>query len=129
MPVPGGARPWARPLILGSGGLLAIVRGLAYLPTADPPATNQLMPIESWAPISVWAALWMTVGVILLAAIFIRRLSIVGMPALTGLLTTWGTAYVVAWAALGFSRAWVTGSLFLMAAVWSGVLSAYSERQ
>src|SRR5699024_3773097 len=55
----------ARALILGAGGIGAILRGIAYLPVADPPRTSQLSPIEGWMPLTAWAALWITVGVAL----------------------------------------------------------------
>lgn len=119
----------ARALILGAGGIGAILRGIAYLPVADPPRTSQLSPIEGWMPLTAWATLWITVGVALIISTWCRPVSIWAMTALTALLTLWATSYFIAWVWMDVGRSWVTASIFLMAAVWAGVLTTLLERR
>ena len=119
----------ARALILGAGGIGAILRGIAYLPAADPPRTSQLSPIEAWMPLTAWAALWMAVGIALIISTWCRTVSIWAMTALTALLTLWSTSYLIAWLWMGVGRSWVTASIFLMAAIWAGVLTSLLERR
>lgn len=118
----------ARVLILGAGGVGAILRGVAYLPTANPPDSAQLSPVEAWMPVTAWAGVWIAVGCLVLLSMVWRPVSITAMTGLTALLTLWGVSYIVAWAFMDVSRSWVTASVFLMAAVWAGVLTSLLER-
>lgn len=124
-----GPSPLARRLILGSAAAGAVIRGLAYMPFADPRTPRYLSPVESWMPIQAWGWLWIAVGILIALTLVWRSLSITAMSALTGLLTMWGLSYMWAWAFIGTQRSWVTGGLFLVMAVWSGTLASLLERR
>lgn len=120
----------AHRLILGSAAAGAVIRGVAYMPwTRTDAGSAYLSPVEAWWPLWVWGWVWITVGVVLAAALFRRSLSIAAMSGLTGLLVLWGASYMYAWAVQGASRSWVTGGLFLVMAVWAGVLASLLERR
>lgn len=80
-------------------------------------------------PLTAWATLWITVGVALIISTWCRPVSIWAMTALTALLTLWATSYFIAWVWMDVGRSWVTASIFLMAAVWAGVLTTLLERR
>lgn len=119
---------WQRDLLLGAGAVGAVCRGIAYLPHTRTSEVRQLWPVEAWMPLTWWAIVWIATGVLLAASIMWRRLSMPGMAVLAGLLTAWAVSYWWSWWALDVSRAWVTGGLFLMAAVWAGVIASLLER-
>lgn len=117
-----------RVLILGGAAVGAVVRGVAYLPHARASEVLQLWPVEAWMPLSWWAVVWIGTGVLLAVSIVWQRASMPGMAILAGLLTAWAVSYWWSWLVLDVGRAWVTGGLFLMCAVWAGVLASLLER-
>lgn len=118
----------ARALILGAGGLGAILRGTAYLPIANPPDAQMLSPVEAWMTVTGWSIVWIVVGAAMILSIRVHALSIWSMTALTALCTAWGSSYITAWIVDG-GRSWTTGCLFLVLAVWAGVLTSILERR
>lgn len=117
-----------RKVVLTASAVGAILRGLAYFPTSNYGDISQLEPVERWFPLFIWGWIWMLVGGWCLLAIFVREVSGVAMTALTALLTIWGGSYIWAWLSGEIHRAWVTGALFLTAAVWVGSLRGYIEK-
>lgn len=118
--------------ILASAGVGAITRALAYLPwTTDVVfrTTGRFDAIAYWLPPETWSWIWLSVGLLLVVSIFWKRITRVAMSLLTGLLTLWGTSSIVSWALDYSHRSWVTGSFFVVAAVWAAVLTVLLERR
>lgn len=125
-----GLTPAVRRLVLIASALGAVIRGLAYMPwTWGSSGVKQLSPVEAWMPLWVWGWVWIGIGVLIGLAVVRRSLSITAMSALTGILILWGASYLWAWAFQDVMRSWVTGGLFLVMAVWSGVLASLLERR
>lgn len=109
-----------------------LTRAAAYLPwttsvIADPPERYE--PIGVWLPPASWSWVWLAVGVLLLASLVWRRLTRTAMSLLTGMLTLWGVGSLAAWITANSLRSWVTGSMFIMVAVWAGVFTVLLERR
>lgn len=120
----------ARVSVLVAGAAGAVLQGIAYLPgLADRDEVHVMTPAESWLPIGVWGGVWITVGIVLAAAIVWPRMSITGMSLLTGLLTMWALSYLWAWGWEHVQNAWATSALFAMGAVFAGVLASILERR
>ncbi|WP_182349339.1 hypothetical protein [Tomitella gaofuii] len=117
--------------VLAAGGLGAVFRGVAYAPwtkvAGDRP--EQLGSVDKWFPPAMWSWVWIAVGIMLIISVWWRPLTRTAMSLMTGLLTAWGVSYCFSWVFEQTQRSWVTGTLFLMAAVWSGVLTSLLERR
>lgn len=102
-------------VVLGVIGLATIIRGAFYLP-AVVRESDRLPTVERFAPLSVWAAVWITVGVFAVVCAVRRRHLGLGVAVVTALPAGWGTLYLGAWIA-GWSHAgYITSLTYLLVA-------------
>lgn len=118
----------ARNVALIGAAFGAVTRGVAYLPFGDYERTRLLSPVEGVMPVHWWGVVWIVVGVLCLASIWARRVSIAAMALFTTLLAMWASSYMWAWIDGESARGWVTGTLFALMALWAGVLTSLLER-
>lgn len=118
-------RLWRR---LGRKGALVVLFGVMFtvygLALCMPARSSQeSLAAALWlAPLSVWSAAWMAVGITGIAAAVCRRLD-VAFTVLVGLPLVWSLLGLGSWALLGADRAWVLAALF---APWSAALALCS---
>ena len=110
-------------------GIYCLIRGIAYLPFAT---TGENLPtgldlMSQIIPISVWAGVWITAGVICIVKTFKKEEGI-AIPLATGLMLGWGFFYGAGWVADLFvgenGRGWLTASSYMIPAIVIGILSA-----
>ena len=88
----------------------ALARGLAYI---DAPSTGLTTFVDKLVPLTVWAIVWITAGVLIFAAIWHRIIARWAMALGSSLWLVWGTSYMWATVIGDQSRGWVTGSAML----------------
>lgn len=118
-----------RRVVLLAAAAGAFFRGLSYFPTAVDGAPQQLTYVDWWAPMPVWAGVWVTVAGLLVAALFIPQLAIVGMSGYVGLTSLWAASYIVSWIALDSPRSWLTGTTLAVLAAFAAILTSLIERR
>lgn len=119
-------------LVLTILGVEACWRGVSYL--ESPPPTH---PSERWFPISVWAVIWVAVGVANLAtAVFFESApAAVAVALAVGLNAVWAGSLITAqWAAHGVGVSWGAAgpyaavSLLVPWAIWRGNRTEFTPR-
>lgn len=107
--------------------LLDLVYGLNL---ARPPAESKLSPtlafIRYIAPLPVWAALWVAVGVVCLAGAFMHH-DRWAFTAAVGLKTLWGATFLTGWIVAHLERGWVSAVIWLAMAGWVLVIASWPE--
>lgn len=102
---------------LGIIGLAASLRGISYLPHVVDQSRKAAHFLEEIAPPAVWSWVWISVGLLCLAAIPLRRLMPPAVGAGIGLHFMWATSFI-----LSGGRGWVTaisyGAITLLA-LWA----------
>lgn len=112
-------------IILGVGILL---RGLSYAPVVlGPPPPRGTHPAEMWLDMDIWAAVWITIGLICLIAPFTRleALKVAALAGGTGITMLWGVSFLTQ-SITSDGRGWVTAIGYFTTvalvgwAVWRG---------
>ena len=88
----------------------AIARGLAYI---DAPSTGLTTFVDKLVPLTVWAIVWITAGVLIFAGIWHRIIARWAMDLGSSLWLVWGISYMWATIIGDQSRGWVTGAAML----------------
>ena len=88
----------------------ALARGLAYI---DAPSTGLTTFVDKLVPLTVWAIVWITAGVLIFAGIWHRIIARWAMSLGSSLWLVWGTSYMWATVIGDQSRGWVTGAAML----------------
>lgn len=88
----------------------ALARGLAYI---DAPSTGLTTFVDKLVPLTVWAIVWITAGVLIFAGIWHRIIARWAMALGSSLWLVWGTSYMWATVIGDQSRGWVTGAAML----------------
>ena len=88
----------------------AIARGIAYI---DAPSTGLTTFVDKLVPLTVWAIVWITAGVLIFAGIWHRIIARWAMALGSSLWLVWGTSYMWATVIGDQSRGWVTGAAML----------------
>lgn len=110
-------------------GVYCLIRGIAYLPftTSGENLPTGLDLMSQIIPITVWAGVWMTAGVVCLIQSF-RKYDGIAIPLATGLMLGWGFFYGAGWIAdliVGdYGRGWLTASSYMIPAIVIGIFSA-----
>ena len=105
-------------LVLGLG---IIARGISYLGSAAPP----VHPAELLMPITWWAVVWLTIGVVCLVAAAIPRAQPLAVGGGVGLHAVWALSFLTD-SVIDHNRSWVSAvgyvsvALLVMWAVWRG---------
>lgn len=91
----------------------AVTRGLAYI---DPPDTGLTTFVDALVPLHIWAAVWITAGIAMLAGIWHRDIARWALSLGATMWLVWAASYM--WATLvgDSSRGWVTGSAMIVIA-------------
>lgn len=91
-------------------GVLALLRGVFYLPALTP--SDRIPALEEYLPLPWWAGLWIAVGALTVASAVTRyRMSAaVGMQ--VGMALLWAVLYTVAWIAGYTPRGYVTQTTY-----------------
>lgn len=115
-------------------GIVILLRGMSYAPVIlGPPPLHGSHPAENILPLNVWAAIWIGVGVVCVAAPFTRRarLEAASIGAGVFLHMLWGFSFLSLTLLGEAERSWVTSlgyfaTAFLVAwAVWRGKRGDY----
>ena len=88
----------------------AIARGLAYI---DAPSTGLTTFVDKLVPLTVWAIVWITAGVLIFAGVWHRIIARWAMALGSSLWLVWGLSYMWATVIGDQSRGWVTGAAML----------------
>ena len=88
----------------------AIARGLAYI---DAPSTGLTTFVDKLVPLTVWAIVWITAGVLIFAGVWHRIIARWAMALGSSLRLVWGLSYMWATVIGDQSRGWVTGAAML----------------
>ena len=108
--------------IVASG---AVARGAAYV---GQPTTGGLTTfVDAIVPLHVWAIVWITAGVCLVAGIWHRVVARYALAFTATLWAAWGLSYMWATVAGDAPRGWVTGSLMLTLAGTMIVIAALAD--
>lgn len=78
------------------------------------------------APLNVWAALWLVVGVLCLAGAFVYR-DRWAFAAAMALKTLWGATFLLGWIWLNLERGYVSAIIWLAMAGWVFIISTWPE--
>lgn len=117
---------WAGMTILG---LSVLVRGLCYLPTVVPPG-HRIPALESVFPLSVWTAVWISVGVGTLVCAALKKAQPMMVGACVALHALWAFLYVGDWLIGDSRRGYITGLSYLTIAlltIWAFFRGESSE--
>ena len=102
-------------VVLGVLGLATIARGSFYLP-AVVRESDRVPTVERFAPLWVWAVVWISIGTIAVVCAVRRRHLGLGVAVATALPAGWGALYIGGWMA-GWSQAgYVTSLTYLLVA-------------
>lgn len=118
-----------RIVVLVAASIGAFFRGVSYFPSRVDGTPQQLTYVDWWAPMSVWAGVWVTVAALLIAATVLPSLAIPAMSGFAGLFALWAASYLVSWAAGESPRAWLTGTSLAVLAVFAAILASLIERR
>lgn len=109
-------------------GVATVARGASYLPGIMPPTTRSGHVAEALLPMDAWAAVWIGLGVLCLAASvsWRGRLAAVAVGCTAALYTLFGASFI--WGSISgdMSRGWVsslgylTGAALILWAVGRG---------
>lgn len=83
-------------VMLGLIGLSSAARGFFYLP-AVVRDSDRLPTVEAFAPLWVWAIVWITGGSIAVICALLRRWMSLGVGLIVGLPVMWAVLYLGAW--------------------------------
>lgn len=90
-------------------------------------ATSQVTVFASHVlPLKVWAALWLTAGIMALVYAF-RQFDAPGFLATQAVTTAWALVAFGSWLFGHTERGWVSGLLFLALAAWIYVIATWPE--
>lgn len=89
-------------------GILAILRGVSYLPASVDISRSPAHFFEELAGPPVWAVAWIALGVLCLAATVVERLIPAAVGGTVGINAAWALSFVAAWATGQSSRGWVS---------------------
>lgn len=89
-------------------GALSILRGLSYLPVSVDISRTPAHFFEELASPPVWAAVWIALGVLCLAATVAERLVPAAVGGTVGINAAWMFSFIAAWANGESSRGWVS---------------------
>lgn len=98
-------------VVLGFLGVLAVARGIFYLPAFAP--SDRIPALEEYLPLPWWAALWIIVGVVTLAAAVTRRGMAGAVGVQVGVSGMWAGLYLVAYLGGWSQRGYVTATTYL----------------
>ena len=115
-------------LVLGSTALLAFMRGISFLPAAQPDTGADLSYIEVWLPLTAWAWVWVGAAVGLVAAIRYPVLAVPTLAVFVFLTLLWGTSYLASWWLLNQPETVMAGATHLLVAIYAAVLTTLVER-
>lgn len=93
--------------------LLTFIRGLSYVPPLINPDRTPAHYLEGWASPTVWASIWVTVGVFCLAATFIPKLLPAAVGLAVGLHAAWAMSFLMGTILGDAPRAWVSALNYL----------------
>lgn len=97
---------------------------------ADPPAESAQSTttrfIATVAPLSVWATLWIAVGLVCLICAF-RVRDRLAFAAAVGLKVLWGGTFLVGWMIAGLDRGWLASAIWLALALFAFIISSWPE--
>ncbi len=97
---------------------------------ANPPSGQRRSPtliyIESLAPLGLWAALWLVVGIICAIGAFMKS-DRWAFAAAMFLKLLWGTVFLIGWAVFGLERGYVSAAIWLAFSAYVYVLSTWPE--
>ncbi|MGP9723648.1 hypothetical protein ACT3SZ_06495 [Corynebacterium sp. AOP40-9SA-29] len=103
-------------VVIGLIGLSTAMRGFFYLP-AVVRDSDRLPTVEEYAPLWVWAAIWIGGGTIATILALTRRWLSLGVGLIVGLPVMWAVLHIGAWLT-GESRAgYVTALTYAVAAL------------
>ena len=89
-------------------GGLSILRGVSYLPVSVDTSRSPAHFFEELAGPPVWAVVWITLGVLCLAATRAARLVPAAVGGTVGIHTAWALSFLAAWATGATTRGWVS---------------------
>lgn len=100
-------------VVLFTVGLVYIVRGIFYIP-ALVRESDRIPTVEHYAPLWVWATVWIFAGVVLVAMAWYRK----NMPLLIGVAggmsAAWAVLYIGAWAVGASAAGYVTATSYVL---------------
>lgn len=118
-----------RRVVLVTASLGAFFRGVSYFPSDGEGPPQQLTYVDWWAPMPVWAGVWVTVAVFLATATVVPALAIPAMSGFSGLFGLWAASYLVSAMTGESPRAWLTGTSLAVLAVFAAILTSLIERR
>ena len=103
-------------------GLLNVSTGLNLLSSTN----AQVTAFTRILPLSMWAALWLSSGIIALIQAFTYN-DRLAFTFAAGMMSVWGLTYVTAWALNLIDRGWLGGIIYIALAGWILILSSWPE--
>ena len=89
-------------------GGLSILRGVSYLPTHVDTSRSPAHFFEELAGPPVWAVVWITLGVLCLAATAVGRLVPAAVGGTVGIHAAWALSFLGVWVTGQSARGWVS---------------------
>lgn len=96
------------------------------LPPEETRATSGYRYISALLPAPVWAAAWLTVGLVCLIN-SCRASDRVGFALAAALKAGWGLLYLAGWAAGAITRGWTSAAIWLAVAAWLLIVATWPE--
>ncbi|MEY8565220.1 hypothetical protein AALF15_01435 [Corynebacteriaceae bacterium 7-707] len=103
-------------VLLGLIGMSSAIRGSFYLP-AVVRDSDRLPTVEQFAPLWVWAIVWITGGTIAVICALLRRWMSLGVGIIVGLPVMWSVLYLGAWVTGESRGGYVTALTYSVAAL------------
>lgn len=120
---------WPRNVALIVLGAYSISRCLAYVGPLSPAQTpTQLVFVDQFIPIWVYATLWAVAAGLAIAAVFQRKFQPAAIGINAGLNFLWGLSFLLAWAFLDQPRSWVTSMSYFAISALTVAVGASQER-
>lgn len=108
-------------------GLLDLIYGFSLaVPPAEAARSPTVRYIAELAPLPAWGALWIAIGLVLVAGAFMQR-DRFAFTAAVALKVLWGATFLLGWALVGLDRGWVSAAIWLPMAVWVYIVSGWPE--
>ena len=89
-------------------GALSILRGVSYLPVSVDSTRTPAHFFEELAGPPLWAAVWIALGVLCLAATLVDRLVPAAVRSTVGIHAAWALSFLAVWGTGESSRGWVS---------------------
>lgn len=101
---------WA---VLFTVGLVYIARGIFYIP-ALVRESDRIPMVETYAPLWVWAAIWIVSGVVLVVMAWKRKHMPLLIGVAGGMSAAWSVLYIGAWIVGASAAGYVTATSYVL---------------